>query len=151
MRLWLVLLLAVACSAPAVVASPSPAASCAPTAGRSPARVVVPSPRAKMGEGFRVSGVVRAQDCRPLAGARVYAWLANPEGVYDAAHEGGVTTDAQGRYSFESSFPGIYGGASPHIHLQVQADGHEPLELEILPRPGDTTATQDLVLRRSGG
>jgi protocatechuate 3,4-dioxygenase beta subunit len=150
MRLALVVLLAAACSAPAVVASPSPTASCAPTAGRSPARVAVPSPRPKMGEGFRVSGVVRGEDCRPLVGARVYAWLANPEGVYDTAHEGGVSTDAQGRYSFESSFPGIYGGAAPHVHVQVQADGHETIELEILPRQGDTSATQDFVLRRSG-
>jgi len=44
-----------------------------------------------------------------------------------------VSTDAQGRYSFESSFPGIYGGAPPHVHVQVQADGHEKIELEILP------------------
>lgn len=109
---------------------------------------MLPSPRAKLGEGFRLTGTVRSADCWPLAGAHVYAWLANPDGVYDTSHEGGVSADADGRYAFETSFPGIYGGAAPHIHMLVEADGHEPLELEVMPRRGDTSAVQDVVLRR---
>ena len=144
----LVLVVAAACAAPAAVASPAPSATCGPTAGRSPGRAVLPSPRATLGEGFRLTGSVRSDECRPLSGARVYAWLAGPDGVYDTAHEGSVTADSQGRYAFETSFPGVYGGAAPHIHMLVEADGHEPVELEVMPRRGDTSAVQDVVLRR---
>jgi protocatechuate 3,4-dioxygenase beta subunit len=65
---------------------------------------------------------------KPLAGAAVYLWHCTRDGqysMYDEAVAGenflrGVQeSDAGGRVSFETIFPGAYSGRWPHIHFEV--------------------------------
>ncbi|MBP2413126.1 protocatechuate 3,4-dioxygenase beta subunit [Arthrobacter stackebrandtii] len=69
-----------------------------------------------------------AQGCKPLAGAAVYLWHATRDGKYSLYDQGlenenflrGVQeTDANGRLSFTTIFPGAYNGRWPHIHFEV--------------------------------
>jgi protocatechuate 3,4-dioxygenase beta subunit len=64
----------------------------------------------------------------PLAGAAVYVWHCDREGRYSLYSEGvtgenylrGVQeTDADGRASFTTVFPGCYPGRWPHVHFEV--------------------------------
>lgn len=103
--------------------------------------------RSSVGKGHVLSGVVRSTNgCAPIAGARIIFWLTNPQGVYDEARRATVYTDKAGAYTFESNFPGQYGGSRPHIHFYVSADGHEAVELETFPVEGQPRATFDVVL-----
>jgi protocatechuate 3,4-dioxygenase beta subunit len=63
-----------------------------------------------------------------LAGAAVYIWHCNREGLYSLYGEGitdenylrGVQeTDANGQVAFSTIFPAAYSGRWPHIHLEV--------------------------------
>lgn len=72
--------------------------------------------------------VDQADGCTPLAGAAVYLWHCNREGLYSLYSEGvteqnylrGVQeTDENGRVSFTSIFPAAYSGRWPHIHFEV--------------------------------
>jgi hypothetical protein len=137
----------------ATPASASPAsgraASCTPSgAGRPQPSPVPDAPvRASVGQGHVLRGVVRSgRDCAPIAGARIVLWWANPQGQYDDAHRAAVFTDGAGAYRLESTFPGSYGGASPHFHLYASAPGHRGVELEYLATPGQSAGTYDLVL-----
>ncbi|GAA2480006.1 hypothetical protein GCM10010435_67950 [Winogradskya consettensis] len=66
--------------------------------------------------------------CAPLVGAAVYAWHCDREGRY-SMYSSGVTnqnylrgiqaTDATGKVSFTSIYPGCYSGRWPHIHFEV--------------------------------
>lgn len=100
--------------------------------------------RSRVGTGFVLTGIVRSGiDCAAMRGARVELWVRGPDGQYDDVHRGTVITDGNGRYRFESNFPG---GGFPHIHVRVAAPGHRPLEIRYVPRSGATTGVLDLVL-----
>lgn len=67
----------------------------------------------------------------PFAGVAVYAWHCDAVGRYSMYSEGvegetflrGVqVTDAAGRVTFTSIFPGCYPGRWPHIHFEVYPD-----------------------------
>lgn len=67
----------------------------------------------------------------PFAGVAVYAWHCTAQGEYsmyssgleDVTYLRGVqVTDADGRVSFTSVFPGCYSGRWPHIHFEVYPD-----------------------------
>lgn len=72
--------------------------------------------------------LVSASTCAPLAGRAVYLWHCDREGRY-SLYNAGVTnqnylrgtqeTDANGRVSFQSIYPGCYSGRWPHIHFEV--------------------------------
>ncbi len=72
--------------------------------------------------------IVSATTCSPLAGRAVYIWQCDREGRY-SLYNAGVTnqnylrgvqeTDANGRLSFTSIYPGCYAGRWPHIHFEV--------------------------------
>jgi catechol 1,2-dioxygenase/hydroxyquinol 1,2-dioxygenase len=105
------------------------------------------------GETLFMSGQVRSLDGRPLAGATVDVWQPNSQGFYDmqdAAQpkmnfRGVFTTDARGRYDFETVIPLGYNVPSSgpsgavlralgrhtwrpaHIHVKLGADGHLPV------------------------
>jgi protocatechuate 3,4-dioxygenase beta subunit len=106
------------------------------------------------GEPLRVHGVVRAQDCSPVAGATLHAWQTNAAGDYGPGDRccylsGTVRTDARGRYALDSVVPGTYGGTPRHIHMEVghpRAAGLAP-EL-ILEDNAGPVVTFDIVLRR---
>ncbi len=102
-------------------------------AGRAEGKVIV------------ISGQVLDENCQPVAGALVEIWQANKWGRY--AHEGDTNpapldpnfqgrgmaiTDAEGRYSFKTIFPGTYPATpewtrTPHIHFKVSRRGYHEL------------------------
>jgi protocatechuate 3,4-dioxygenase beta subunit len=68
--------------------------------------------------------------CAPLAGYAVYLWHADRDGnysMYSSAVSGenylrGVqVSDAEGKVSFTTVFPGCYDGRMPHMHFEVYA------------------------------
>jgi len=69
-------------------------------------------------------------NCAPLAGYAVYLWHCNATGQY-SMYSAGVTTqnylrgvqvsDAAGKVTFTTIFPGAYSGRWPHIHFEVYA------------------------------
>ena len=66
--------------------------------------------------------------CAALAGHAVYLWQNDQAGLY-SMYSSGVTeqnylrgvqvSDAQGRVSFQTIFPGCYAGRWPHLHFEV--------------------------------
>jgi protocatechuate 3,4-dioxygenase beta subunit len=104
--------------------------------------------RAKVGDGYLLSGTVRSvRTCLPIARARIEFWLANPEGQYDDAHRATVLARRDGRYRFESNRPVRYSSRPPHIHIRVSARGFRTLVTQHYPREGQTRARFDLVVR----
>ena len=81
----------------------------------------------------------------PLPGATVEFWMAGPSGYTDKLR-GTVVTDKNGRYRFQSPFPGASGGPAPHIHMNVAADGFLPIQTECFPKRGSTSGAFDIVL-----
>jgi protocatechuate 3,4-dioxygenase beta subunit len=103
--------------------------------------------RESVGKGFLLTGTVRsAKDCLPIPEAQIEFWLAGPDGKYQDAYRATVNSDSAGNYSFESHSPPGYGGRPPHIHIRVQAQGHEVLITQLYPKKGATEAKFDLVL-----
>lgn len=141
------LLVLPACLLAAAAAFAQPA--CAPTAPDALGPFYAPDApeRAVTGRGLVVSGTVRsAAGCAPLPGARLEWWAAGPDGRYGPAHRATQRADAEGRYRYETDFPGLYPGRPPHLHLRVTAPGHRPLVTQLYPRPGQTAVSADLVL-----
>lgn len=77
---------------------------------------------------LRVSGAA----CTPLAGAIVDVWQCDAAGVYSDVTgnsqkflRGHQLTDATGRASFTTIYPGWYGGRAVHIHFKVRSGSKE--------------------------
>lgn len=103
--------------------------------------------RDRIGEGYVLMGQVKsAADCAPLAGAKVEVWMTGPDGRYDDRWRATLFSHADGRYFFQSHFPGRYGNRPPHIHLSVTAAGFAELITQHYPVPGSAEAVFDLVL-----
>ncbi|MFE4635932.1 intradiol ring-cleavage dioxygenase [Streptomyces sp. NPDC056773] len=71
--------------------------------------------------------VLRASaGCRPVPGAAVDIWHADPSGTYSTGKDtflrGTQLTDAAGRCTFRTIVPGWYRGLAPHIHFKVRPD-----------------------------
>ncbi|HSD50388.1 MAG TPA: intradiol ring-cleavage dioxygenase, partial [Candidatus Methylomirabilis sp.] len=79
--------------------------------------------------------------------ARIEWWQANPQGRYDDAHRATQATDAEGKFRFETNFPGNYPGRPPHLHVKVSASGHRTLTTQLYPKPSQTELSFDLILR----
>ena len=72
--------------------------------------------------------IVSATSCAALSNYAVYLWHCDRGGLY-SLYSSGVTnqnylrgvqaTDASGKLSFTSIFPGCYSGRWPHIHFEV--------------------------------
>ncbi|HEU4665412.1 MAG TPA: hypothetical protein VFS55_15385 [Dokdonella sp.] len=69
-------------------------------------------------------------DCGPIEGLAVYLWHCDATGGYSLYSQGvtgenylrGVqVSDAQGRVTFTTIYPGCYSGRWPHIHFEVFA------------------------------
>ena len=134
---------------PAAVTGAQPA--CAPTRpdALGPFYEVNAPERSVTGRGLVVTGTVRsAAGCAPLTGAHIEWWSANPGGDYDGAHRATQRTDGEGRYRYETSFPGRYPGRPPHLHLRITAPGHRPLVTQLYPAGSQTSMDADLVLTR---
>ena len=105
-----------------------------------------------------VSGrVLGTPECAPLAGAVVEAWQADNRGDYTQVTAGkrddpgcllraSLTTDAGGRYRFETIVPGEYPGRPRHIHYRVTAKGHATLVTQLYFAP-ERGIAEDLVVK----
>lgn len=134
---------------PSATATPAPTAlTCAPSRGNPNAsRPFDTAPRSSAGVGHVLAGVVRsAAGCTPLANARLFFWLANPDGKYEEAYQATVVADDRGAYRFESIFPGVYEGAPPHIHIFIEAEGHQSIEYTLAVDKNNPTRQLDLVV-----
>ncbi len=104
-----------------------------------------------------MTGVVRDGNGKPVAGAKVEVWHANSKGgysVFDSSqtpfnNRGAIITDANGRYSFQSTMPsgyscppqsctqelldalGRHGSRPAHVHFFVTAPGFRKLTTQI--------------------
>lgn len=102
--------------------------------------------RAKIGTGHLLRGrIVRATDCKPIAGALVVLWQAGPNG-YGSRGRGSVVTDRSGRFRFEGPVPTSYTGRLPHIHIAVSHPAYEELLTRYVVRRGAKTGRIMLVL-----
>ena len=69
-------------------------------------------------------------DCAPIAGATVDVWHANARGTYSDVSQnstvgqkylrGSQVTDADGKVTFVTVFPGWYSGRAIHIHFKIR-------------------------------
>ena len=76
-----------------------------------------------------------AGDCAPVQGAQVDIWHANAQGRYSDVAQNQTTglnwlrgyqvTDAEGKVTFQTIWPGWYDGRAVHIHFKVRKDGLE--------------------------
>ena len=66
--------------------------------------------------------------CAPFAGAAIYAWHCDANGLYSLYSQGATnanflrgvqTADADGNVTFTTVFPGAYQGRYPHVHFEV--------------------------------
>jgi protocatechuate 3,4-dioxygenase, beta subunit len=91
-----------------------------------------------------ISGRLQSVDGQAIQGARVEIWQTDENAHYrhpDGNGEGPAqrgfqgygfaTTDAEGRYSFRTIKPRLYGGRPPHVHFKVVAAGHRNLVTEM--------------------
>jgi protocatechuate 3,4-dioxygenase beta subunit len=101
----------------------------------------------KSGVPVRVAVTVVDGNCRPLAGARVDLWHCDASGLYSGYEgqgddhrtgakgqtflRGAQVTDAAGRVTFRSIWPGWYEGRTPHIHLKVFLDARTVLTAQL--------------------
>jgi len=105
--------------------------------------------RSKTGQGLVVTGrVLSADGCAGLRGATLEWWAANPSGDYNDAHRATQIADAEGRYRYETDFPGGYPGRPVHVHVRVTAPAHRVLVTQIYPKPGESALDVDFVLVR---
>jgi len=116
-----------------------------------------------LGERIVVSGALRDEDGRPLAGALVELWQANAAGRYRHAvdqHDapldpnfdgaGRALTDAQGRYRFVTIRPGAYPWRNhanawrpAHIHFSVFGEAFATRLVTQMYFPGDPLLERD--------
>ena len=82
--------------------------------------------------------IIDLDSCRPMANVRVDVWHADASGVYSGYAgqgddrsistkgekylRGTQTTNAQGRVTFATVYPGWYPGRTPHIHIKAFLD-----------------------------
>ena len=81
-----------------------------------------------------VSGRVLSTAGKPLEGALLDFWHCDAEGEYDNETfrlRGHQYTDADGKYTLETIFPGQYPGRTRHIHVKVQAKNGRVLTTQL--------------------
>jgi protocatechuate 3,4-dioxygenase beta subunit len=78
--------------------------------------------------------VVDATTCKPIRNAAVDIWHADAGGVYSGFGAGAANrtfmrgvqrTNAKGRATFRTVYPGWYQGRTVHIHVKVHVGGNE--------------------------
>ena len=112
------------------------------------------------GTPVQLEGALLGTDCAPIAGATIDFWHADPDGSYDTETDemryyGRVTTDADGRWQFQSLMPGFYLNGSQyrpaHIHVKITIDGAEVLTTQLYFKddpyiPVDQYVKDDLIM-----
>jgi protocatechuate 3,4-dioxygenase beta subunit len=96
--------------------------------------------------------LVNASTCAALANHAVYLWHCDRGGLYSLYSAGATTqnylrgvqqTDASGKLTFTSIFPGCYAGRWPHIHFEVYTS------LARATTSANKTATSQLALPKT--
>ena len=94
-----------------------------------------------------ISGhILGAPDCKPLVGALVEVWQADPKGEYSQVSKqraddprcllrAAVKSGGDGRYVFRTVLPGEYPGRPRHIHYRVSINGYRPLVTQLYFNP----------------
>lgn len=101
----------------------------------------------KTGAPVRVAVTVVDGNCRPIPKAQVDIWHCDAAGLYSGYDgqgddhrstakgqtflRGAQVTDAAGRVTFTSLWPGWYEGRTPHIHLKVFLDARTVLTCQL--------------------
>jgi protocatechuate 3,4-dioxygenase beta subunit len=113
---------------------------------------------ARVGESLVVTGVVRGEDCTPLAGATIHVWQTNGKGRYGPRRggrdrccylAGTVRTGDDGRYTLDTVMPRGYDGGPAHIHMQAGHPEAQGVTTELIFDAPVTTTEFDIVLRDS--
>ena len=95
----------------------------------------------RRGRPMVLSGVIRGQDCAPLAGATLTAHQTNGAGLYGPRRDGNdrccylqgtVRTDADGRYTLDTVKPRGYDGGLAHIHVAAVHPDFDGVVTEIV-------------------
>ena len=82
------------------------------------------------GELLVLSGFVLTRQCRPIPGALLDFWQADPSGQYDNRgfrFRGHLFADEQGRYQFITRAPGLYPGRTRHLHVKLRGGAQSPV------------------------
>jgi hypothetical protein len=105
--------------------------------------------RASLGEGFVITGTVRAAlGCRPLRDVRIQVWLATETGG-EQDNRASVRTDENGVYRIETA-PTVAQFGEPNIHV-AYADGEfRDVFIRRVVDLDDVRARVDLTLARDG-
>ena len=89
--------------------------------------------------------------CAPLAGAAVEIWQCDADGHYSEYAQPGFNgsgqtflrglqmTDAAGRVTFKTVYPGWYQGRATHVHVEVYVNGRS-IKVTQIAFPEDVTA-----------
>lgn len=100
--------------------------------------------------------VNKNNSCKPLAGVLVDVWHCDKDGNYSeyggtamqstdytGVHflRGRQTTDADGKVSFVSIYPGWYSSRAPHIHLEVLSASGSSLLISQIAFPETISST----------
>jgi protocatechuate 3,4-dioxygenase beta subunit len=113
---------------------------------------------ARVGRPLVVTGLVRGDDCAPLAGATIHAWQTNGRGRYGPVIggqdrccylTGTVRTGDNGRYTLDTVMPRGYQGGPAHIHMEVGHPDAEGIVTELVFDAPAQRSEFDIVLRRS--
>lgn len=118
--------------------------------------------RSAMGAATELTGTVRDQADRPIAGARVEIWQCDFNGRYRHPAETGsrpvdpgfqgfgqTLTDKAGRYRFRTIKPVRYPGRTPHIHFAVFVGEARPFVTQMYVAGAPENATDFLYQRLS--
>jgi protocatechuate 3,4-dioxygenase beta subunit len=111
---------------------------------------------------FQVSRVDGAS-CAPLAGAMVDLWQCDALGVYSDVRDfqglfdtrgqrflrGHQLTDAAGRASFRTIYPGWYVGRTVHLHFKIRTDPEAPRGYDFTSQLYFDEAVSDRVFTRA--
>ena len=116
---------------------------------------------ARVGTPLVVTGIVRGDDCVPLAGATIHAWQTNGKGRYGPVVggrdrccylTGTVRTGDDGGYTLDTVMPRGYQGGPAHIHMEAGHPDAEGVVTELVLDGPVKSADFDIVLRvRSAG
>lgn len=81
-----------------------------------------------------LTGLVLSTGCAPVARALLDFWQCDDVGEYDNAGfrlRGHQFTAADGSYTLETVYPGLYPGRTRHIHVKVQAPNRPVLTTQL--------------------